>query len=197
MKLVIQFLCIGCFLHAEIRHLGHQSRYLPLRHGFDEWFGSPNCHFGPYDDRTTPNLPVYKDELMIGRYILSHFDFTFRSIWRQMCSDVHCVMLFGKMWEFQHIFLMLLKIYYSIWIVCDIFKGMDCHLTHVHLSQSCFQKKMARMWLFFCAIMHKEWNMEFFLNQRTRYDYDKGIKNCKLVLMEKNVFLYLPTSDCF
>jgi len=80
MKLVIQFLCIGCFLHAEIRHLGHQSRYLPLRHGFDEWFGSPNCHYGPYDDRTTPNVPVYKDELMIGRYILSHFDLTFRSI---------------------------------------------------------------------------------------------------------------------
>jgi len=70
---------------------------------------------------------------------------------------------------------------------------MDCHLTHVHLPQSCFQKKMARMWLFFCAIMHKEWNMEFFLNQRTRYDYDKGIKNCKLVLMEKMFsFTFLP-----
>ena len=41
-------------------HLGHQERYLPLNHGFDEWFGAPNCHFGPYDDKKTPNIPVYK-----------------------------------------------------------------------------------------------------------------------------------------
>ncbi|XP_067934929.1 N-acetylgalactosamine-6-sulfatase-like [Watersipora subatra] len=49
-------------------HLGHQPQYLPLRHGFDEWFGAPNCHFGPYDDKSTPNIPVYRDEKMIGRY---------------------------------------------------------------------------------------------------------------------------------
>ena len=41
-------------------HLGHQQKYLPLNHGFDEWFGAPNCHFGPYDDKKTPNIPVYK-----------------------------------------------------------------------------------------------------------------------------------------
>ena len=41
-------------------HLGHQEKYLPLNHGFDEWFGAPNCHFGPYDDKKTPNIPVYK-----------------------------------------------------------------------------------------------------------------------------------------
>lgn len=58
-------------LYALERHLGHQSQYLPLRHGFDEWFGAPNCHFGPYNDDTTPNIPVYKDDLMVGRYIPS------------------------------------------------------------------------------------------------------------------------------
>ena len=41
-------------------HLGHQEKYLLLNHGFDEWFGAPNCHFGPYDDKKTPNIPVYK-----------------------------------------------------------------------------------------------------------------------------------------
>nr|XP_039261192.1 N-acetylgalactosamine-6-sulfatase-like [Styela clava] len=49
-------------------HLGHQEQYLPLKHGFDEWFGAPNCHFGPYDDVSTPNIPVYDNEDMIGRY---------------------------------------------------------------------------------------------------------------------------------
>jgi len=49
-------------------HLGHQEKYLPLNHGFDEWFGAPNCHFGPYDDKKTPNIPVYKNDSMAGRY---------------------------------------------------------------------------------------------------------------------------------
>ncbi|CAG5131024.1 unnamed protein product [Candidula unifasciata] len=49
-------------------HLGHQPHYHPLRHGFDEWFGSPNCHFGPYDNKLTPNIPVYKDADMAGRF---------------------------------------------------------------------------------------------------------------------------------
>lgn len=49
-------------------HLGHQPQFLPLQHGFDEWFGAPNCHFGPYDDVHTPNIPVYKDNKMLGRY---------------------------------------------------------------------------------------------------------------------------------
>lgn len=49
-------------------HLGHRSHYHPLKHGFHEWFGSPNCHFGPYDNKRTPNIPVYKDWLMAGRY---------------------------------------------------------------------------------------------------------------------------------
>ncbi|CAH3139558.1 unnamed protein product [Porites lobata] len=49
-------------------HLGHQPQFLPLQHGFDEWFGAPNCHFGPYDNIHIPNIPVYKDNKMIGRY---------------------------------------------------------------------------------------------------------------------------------
>ena len=49
------------------RHLGQQPQYHPLRHGFDEWFGAPNCHFGPYDNKNTPNIPVYRDAEMIGR----------------------------------------------------------------------------------------------------------------------------------
>ncbi|KAM9301603.1 N-acetylgalactosamine-6-sulfatase [Gastrophryne carolinensis] len=49
-------------------HLGHQPKYHPLRHGFDKWFGSPNCHFGPYNDKEIPNIPVYRDWEMIGRY---------------------------------------------------------------------------------------------------------------------------------
>nr|XP_058972971.1 N-acetylgalactosamine-6-sulfatase-like [Pocillopora verrucosa] len=49
-------------------HLGQQPQYLPLKHGFDEWFGAPNCHFGPYDNKKTPNIPVYKDGKMVGRY---------------------------------------------------------------------------------------------------------------------------------
>lgn len=49
-------------------HLGHQPQFLPLKHGFDEWFGAPNCHFGPYDNVHIPNIPVYKDDRMIGRY---------------------------------------------------------------------------------------------------------------------------------
>ncbi|KAK7505807.1 hypothetical protein BaRGS_00003078 [Batillaria attramentaria] len=49
-------------------HLGQQAQYLPLVHGFDEWFGAPNCHFGPYDDKSQPNIPVYNGTVMVGRY---------------------------------------------------------------------------------------------------------------------------------
>ncbi|XP_011783466.1 PREDICTED: N-acetylgalactosamine-6-sulfatase [Colobus angolensis palliatus] len=50
------------------RHLGHRPQFHPLKHGFDEWFGSPNCHFGPYDNKARPNIPVYRDWEMVGRY---------------------------------------------------------------------------------------------------------------------------------
>lgn len=49
------------------RHLGHQPAFHPLKHGFDEWFGSPNCHFGPYNNKVAPNIPIYRDWEMIGR----------------------------------------------------------------------------------------------------------------------------------
>ncbi|KAJ3593963.1 hypothetical protein NHX12_006296 [Muraenolepis orangiensis] len=49
-------------------HLGHRPQYLPLEHGFDQWFGAPNCHFGPYDSSKTPNVPVYNNSEMVGRY---------------------------------------------------------------------------------------------------------------------------------
>ncbi|KAG8508169.1 N-acetylgalactosamine-6-sulfatase [Galemys pyrenaicus] len=49
-------------------HLGHRPEFHPLKHGFDEWFGSPNCHFGPYDNKERPNIPVYRDWEMVGRY---------------------------------------------------------------------------------------------------------------------------------
>ncbi|XP_029904575.1 N-acetylgalactosamine-6-sulfatase isoform X1 [Myripristis murdjan] len=49
-------------------HLGHRKQYLPLEHGFDEWFGAPNCHFGPYNSSWRPNIPVYNNSEMIGRY---------------------------------------------------------------------------------------------------------------------------------
>lgn len=48
-------------------HLGHQFKYLPLQHGFHEWFGSANCHFGPYEKKP-PNIPVFRNNEMAGRY---------------------------------------------------------------------------------------------------------------------------------
>ncbi len=47
-------------------HLGHRKQFHPLGHGFDEWFGAPNCHFR-YDGKSEPNIPVYKNWNMIGR----------------------------------------------------------------------------------------------------------------------------------
>lgn len=52
---------------CHCRHLGHRPQYLPLEHGFDEWFGAPNCHFGPYNSSIRPNIPVYNNSEMVGR----------------------------------------------------------------------------------------------------------------------------------
>uniref|UniRef100_A0A8D3BIV0 N-acetylgalactosamine-6-sulfatase n=1 Tax=Scophthalmus maximus TaxID=52904 RepID=A0A8D3BIV0_SCOMX len=49
-------------------HLGHRPQYLPLEKGFDEWFGAPNCHFGPYNSSIRPNIPVYNNSEMLGRF---------------------------------------------------------------------------------------------------------------------------------
>ncbi|XP_059089835.1 N-acetylgalactosamine-6-sulfatase-like isoform X3 [Tigriopus californicus] len=48
-------------------HLGHRAPYHPLKRGFNEWYGAPNVHF-QYDGTTAPNIPVYKDQNMIGRF---------------------------------------------------------------------------------------------------------------------------------
>ena len=48
-------------------HLGHQDQFLPLKHGFDYYWGAPNCHFKG-DDVHTPNIPVYHNDKMVGRY---------------------------------------------------------------------------------------------------------------------------------
>uniref|UniRef100_A0A8C7FY84 Galactosamine (N-acetyl)-6-sulfatase n=1 Tax=Oncorhynchus kisutch TaxID=8019 RepID=A0A8C7FY84_ONCKI len=61
-------------------HLGHRAHHLPLEHGFDEWFGAPNCHFGPYNSSDRPNVPVYNNSQMVGRYTHTHpegLDFIF------------------------------------------------------------------------------------------------------------------------
>ncbi|KAB7500564.1 N-acetylgalactosamine-6-sulfatase, partial [Armadillidium nasatum] len=51
---------VGGIPDSEILlHLGHQSQYLPLKHGFHHQFGSTNCHFGPYDNVSTPNIPDF------------------------------------------------------------------------------------------------------------------------------------------
>ncbi|KAF7664751.1 hypothetical protein LDENG_00167610 [Lucifuga dentata] len=52
-------------------HLGHRPQYLPLKHGFDEWFGAPNCHFGPYNSSFKPNIPVYNNSEMVGSSLCS------------------------------------------------------------------------------------------------------------------------------
>ncbi|XP_060694298.1 N-acetylgalactosamine-6-sulfatase [Hemiscyllium ocellatum] len=49
-------------------HLGHQAQFHPMKHGFDGWFGAPNCHFGPYNNKDKPNIPVYNNSEMVGRY---------------------------------------------------------------------------------------------------------------------------------
>jgi hypothetical protein len=61
--------CYHC-LRIIFRHLGHRPQYLPLKHGFDEWFGAPNCHY-KYDNKFIPNIPVYRDNLMTGRLGIS------------------------------------------------------------------------------------------------------------------------------
>ncbi|RXM99823.1 Adenine phosphoribosyltransferase [Acipenser ruthenus] len=57
------------------QHLGHRLQYLPLQHGFDKWFGSPNCHFGPYSSKEeTPNIPVYNNSEMVSYQLGSVMD---------------------------------------------------------------------------------------------------------------------------
>ena len=61
-------LLLSFWLSYVSRHLGHRTGHLPLEHGFDQWFGAPDCHFGPYDGSSRPNIPVYNNSEMVGRY---------------------------------------------------------------------------------------------------------------------------------
>ena len=45
----------------------YKTIFLNTQHGFDEWFGAPNCHF-KYNKKSGPNIPVYNDKKMVGRY---------------------------------------------------------------------------------------------------------------------------------
>ncbi len=56
--------CIGKW------HLGHQNKFLPLNHGFDEFFGVPysndmDGHYYKFLDFQSPPLPLYKNEEQI------------------------------------------------------------------------------------------------------------------------------------
>ena len=59
-------------------HLGHHPQFHPMKHGFDEWFGAPNCHFKYSQDgrKAGPNIPVYNNQNMIGRYYQDQFEIT-------------------------------------------------------------------------------------------------------------------------
>ena len=61
-------------------HLGHRPQYLPLRHGFHRWLGAPNCHFQyGVKWRPGPNIPVYEDGEMVGRYYEGDFGIDIKS----------------------------------------------------------------------------------------------------------------------
>jgi arylsulfatase len=56
-------------------HLGHHQKFLPTRHGFDEWFGIPYSNdMWPYHPQqgpvfNFPDLPLYENETIIDTLI--------------------------------------------------------------------------------------------------------------------------------
>ncbi|XP_015792730.1 N-acetylgalactosamine-6-sulfatase-like [Tetranychus urticae] len=65
-----ELLSFGSHYHSALIgkwHLGHRPQYLPLKHGFDMFWGSTNCHFGPYDNKARPNIPIFENNNMVGR----------------------------------------------------------------------------------------------------------------------------------
>ena len=56
-------------------HLGHHDKFLPTRHGFDEWFGIPYSNdMWPYHPQqgaifNFPDLPLYENETIIDTLI--------------------------------------------------------------------------------------------------------------------------------
>ncbi|XP_046920140.2 N-acetylgalactosamine-6-sulfatase [Dermatophagoides farinae] len=50
-------------------HLGHsKSEYYPWNRGFHEFFGSFGIHSNPHDNVKMPNVPLFRNDKMIGRY---------------------------------------------------------------------------------------------------------------------------------
>ena len=51
-------------------HLGHQPQFLPLRHGFDEYYGIPYSNdmwpFHPQNPRAYPPLPMFEGERIVN-----------------------------------------------------------------------------------------------------------------------------------
>jgi len=48
-------------------HLGHLSQYLPVRHGFDYWFGLPYSNDMEWQPRKDPPLPLMRNETIIDQ----------------------------------------------------------------------------------------------------------------------------------
>lgn len=56
------------------RHIGNTEESFPLNQGFHEFFGANANHFGPHDNVSAPNVEVYRDYKMVGRYFEREFD---------------------------------------------------------------------------------------------------------------------------
>ena len=54
------------FIHKYL-----QEKYLPLEHGFQEWFGAPNCHFKVGKLNKILTIPIYfgKPDVGVGLII--------------------------------------------------------------------------------------------------------------------------------
>lgn len=48
-------------------HLGHLPQYLPMKHGFDFWFGLPYSNDMEWKPRKDPPLPLMRDEVIIDQ----------------------------------------------------------------------------------------------------------------------------------
>ncbi|KAJ8040863.1 N-acetylgalactosamine-6-sulfatase [Holothuria leucospilota] len=55
-------------------HIGNTEESFPLNQGFHEFFGANANHFGPHDNVNAPNVEVYRDNKMVGRYFEREFD---------------------------------------------------------------------------------------------------------------------------
>ncbi|PIK45169.1 putative N-acetylgalactosamine-6-sulfatase [Apostichopus japonicus] len=54
-------------------HIGNTEESHPMNQGFHEFFGSNGNHLGPHDNINTPNVEVFRDRDMVGRYFEREF----------------------------------------------------------------------------------------------------------------------------